>query len=164
MTRTHAPGGGGSGPLVAALRAHPFLAGASDAHLEAIAAHTRELTFGAGDLLLQEGAAADASYLIQAGRVGLELHVPGRGAVRVSTVGEGEVIGWSWINAPYRWHLDARAVEPGRALVLDGATLLARCEADPKLGFEVARRLLRVVQKRLEALRLQVLDVYAPRG
>ena len=81
-----------------------------------------------------------------------------------SSVGSGDVLGWSWILAPYHCHFDARAIEPVEALALDGATLRAKCEADHELGYQVTRRLLFVVQQRLERVRMQLLDLYARTG
>ena len=39
------------------------------------------------------------------------------------TLHDEDVLGWSWLFPPYRWHLDARALAPVRALGFDGACL-----------------------------------------
>lgn len=143
------------------LREHPFLRDLPEHHLAALAGHWRERRYEAGEFLVREGEPAEASYLIQEGRVMLEIHHPSRGAIQLQTVGEGGVLGWSWLIAPYRWHFDARAVTPTRALVLAGPALLAVCESDPALGFALTRRFLNLVQQRVERIRMQLLDLYA---
>jgi CRP/FNR family transcriptional regulator, cyclic AMP receptor protein len=142
------------------LAAHRFLHGLTEGHLAAVAACAREERFKAGERLLAEGDVADRTFLLEQGQVALEVHAPGRGALLVATAGAGELVGWSWINAPSRWHMDARATDDTRALVLDGPRLVDRCEADPALGWALAKRFLAVAQQRLVAMRLQALDLY----
>ena len=58
----------------------------------------------------------------------------------IQTLGEDDVIGYSWLFPPYRWRFDARAVEPLRALALDGQCLRGKCDDDPVLGYELMKR------------------------
>jgi CRP-like cAMP-binding protein len=145
--------------LNARLAAHPFLAGLAPAQIAKLSEHAREAAFAPGALLLREGEEADASFLIISGRVGLEIRTPTR-TVQVASAGAGEVVGWSWLATPNRWHFDARASDDVAAIVLDGAALRDACERDPALGFALAKRFMSVVTKRLEAVRLQLIDVY----
>jgi CRP-like cAMP-binding protein len=80
--------------------------------------------------------------------------------VTIQTVGPGELLGWSWLMPPYRWHFDARALEQTRALSFDGTCIRNKCETDHRLGYELMKRLAYVFTQRLEASRLQLLDVY----
>jgi CRP-like cAMP-binding protein len=80
--------------------------------------------------------------------------------VQLETLGPGEILGWSWLFPPYRWHFDARASEPTRAVALDGTCLRAKCEADHDLGYALVKRFLYQLHQRLERSRLQLLDVY----
>ena len=66
--------------------------------------------FDAGRALFREGDAADTFYVVRHGSVALETFVPTRGPMMIETIEAGEVIGWSWLFAPYRWHFDARAL------------------------------------------------------
>jgi len=59
-------------------------------------------------------------------------------------------------------HFQARALQPVQALAFDGAALLDACRADPAFGFALMYRMLGVVSERLQATRLQVLDMYSP--
>jgi len=70
------------------------------------------------------------------------------------------VFGWSWIFPPYRWHYDARALELTRTLVMDGQCLREKIEKDKVLGYELMRRFAQVMKDRLEATRLQLVDIY----
>jgi CRP/FNR family cyclic AMP-dependent transcriptional regulator len=86
--------------------------------------------------------------------------IPQRGFATLQTVSEGEVLGWSWLLAPYRWRFGARTLQPTRALAFDGKCLRGKCEDDHDLGYELLKRFTNVVTERLEATRLQLLDLY----
>jgi CRP/FNR family transcriptional regulator, cyclic AMP receptor protein len=96
--------------------------------------------------------------------VTLETFVPGRGGLTVQTVDEGDVVGWSWLFPPYRWHFDARALDSVRAVAFDGACLRRKCDEDNSLGYELLGRFSPVMLERLQATRMQLLDVYGNGG
>jgi CRP-like cAMP-binding protein len=129
-------------------------------HLETIAGCAVTARFDEGDYIFREGGAADTFYVIRSGSVALETHVPGRGAARLMTLQDEDVLGWSWLFSPYRGHLDAHALEPVRALAFDGACLREKSVADHDLGYELMRRFSEVIVSRLQATRFQLLDVY----
>ena len=78
----------------------------------------------------------------------------------IETIEAGEVIGWSWLFPPYRWHFDARALTSVRATGFDGACLRAKCDDDPALGYDLMSRFAQVLIERLQWTRLRLLDVY----
>jgi CRP/FNR family transcriptional regulator, cyclic AMP receptor protein len=140
---------------------HPFLQGIHQKHVESIAECARNARFEQGQLIFHEGDPAEQFYLIREGLVSIQFVIPHRGLTTVQSVGEGEVLGWSWLFPPYRWHFDARAQQPTRALAFDAECLRAKCERDHDLGYEVFRRFMQVVTERMEATRLQLLDMYS---
>lgn len=146
--------------LLPPLEQHPFLLGLSPEQVSAIACHASERSFPAGALLLREGEPAGTLYLLRSGRVALEQHVPGRGATQLETLRAGDILGLSWLFPPYRWHLDARAVEPVEAFALDASCMRGPTPEQPVLEPALAMRLLRHLYERLERVRLQRLDVY----
>lgn len=139
---------------------HPFFAGLGTEFVTLVCGCARNVVFDAGDYLLREGADAHEFYLVRSGSVAIELAAPGRGPLRLMTVGDGEIVGLSWLVPPYRWRHDARALTPIRALGIDARCLRAKCEADPRLGYELMKRIAPAIFARLEATRLQMLDVY----
>ncbi len=139
---------------------HPFFAGLDPAFCQLVTGCAKNVRFEAGQVLFREGGAADEFYLLRHGRVALQVSAPGRGAVTFQTLGEGEIVGLSWLLPPYRWTYDAKALELVRAIGIDGACLRRKCEADHDLGYELMKRVLPVLVQRLQATRLQILDVY----
>jgi len=142
------------------LGAHPFFKDLEPHHLDTVVGCTANVIFQAGDFIFREDQAADRFYVVRHGKVAVEVFAPGRGAVTIDTVEEGEVLGWSWLFPPYKAHFDARALTLVRALSLDGACLRAKCEKDPVLGFDLMKRFNQVIVHRLEAARMQLLDLY----
>lgn len=146
------------------LAEHELLAGLDEATVEFVAGCGRNAHFAADEYLFRENDPANRFYVLRQGRVALEAHVPGRGTLVIDTVGPDALLGFSWLVPPYRWTWDGRAIEPVRAVQLDGACIRARCQEDPRLGFELMQRLVAVVQGRLRSARIRLLDLYGGDG
>jgi CRP-like cAMP-binding protein len=135
-------------------------AGLDLAQAELIAGCGRIAAVAQGERIFREGEPADTFYLLRRGRVALTAHVPARGDVTIETLEAGEVVGWSWLFEPYRWHFDARAVDDVGVIAFDGACLRGKCDADPALGYELMRRFSQVMIDRLQHTRTRLLDLY----
>jgi len=136
---------------------HPFLNGLSEAHLGILGKAGTPMRFAAGDRLFREGEAANRLYLINTGTVTLQTHSAGH-PVQISTIGPGQVMGWSWLFPPFFWHFDALANEAIDAIVFDAAHLRKDCEEDKALGYELMKRLAEIVVDRLQATRLKLVQ------
>jgi CRP-like cAMP-binding protein len=146
------------------IREHPFFAGLDEGFISLVCGCAKNVRFEAGAYLFHEGGAADQLFLVRHGRVALEVAAPGRGALTIQTLSEGELVGVSALIPPYRWTSDARALELVRAIAMDATCLRNKCEADHDLGYEVMKRFVPVLIGRLQATRLQALDLYGTRG
>lgn len=142
------------------LRKHPFFTGLADADLALVSSCARNVRFHAGEDLAREGGPADAFFLIREGRVALSFPSPRGGRLTIQTLDAGDVVGWSWLLPPYIWHFDVTAVTPLRVLAMDGVCLRGKCDADPRLGYDLMKRFSRVMAERLAAARLQLIDLY----
>jgi CRP-like cAMP-binding protein len=142
------------------IAAAPVFAGLQPAHLALIAGCGRNARLPAGALLVREGDPADRFFLIRDGAVALEVNAPGRVALRIETLQDGDVVGWSWLFPPFCWQLDGRALRPCALVEFDGACLRGKCDADHELGYQLMLRFAGNIVDRLQATRLQLLDVY----
>lgn len=143
------------------LAAHPFFAGLDPDSLATVTGCASNVKFDAGQTVLKEGEEANQFYIVRHGRIAVEAFSPTRGPLVIQTVEEGEILGWSWLVAPYKWRFDARALELTRAVALDGKCLREKCETNHDLGYELLKRFTDVIGERLDATRLQLLDLYA---
>ena len=146
------------------LNGHPFFAVLDAASVQELAGCARNEHIRAGQYLFREGGKADHFYVIMHGRIALELHSPGEGPLVVETVSNGEVLDWPWLIPPHQWPFDARAVEPTSVVSLESACLRAKCDADPRLGYELIQRVAQIMSDRLLATRLRLLDLYGANG
>jgi CRP/FNR family cyclic AMP-dependent transcriptional regulator len=143
------------------LTAHPFFAGLAPEYIGVLVGCSSNVHFDRDRYIMREGEPADTFYLIRHGKVALETHAPQGGPLVIETIEAGEALGWSWLFPPYRVHFSARALESVRAISLDGACLRGKCERDHDLGYALMQRFASVVIQRLQATRLQLLDLYA---
>ena len=146
--------------LESVLADHPFFRDLPEPHLDTVTGCVSNVVFQPGEFVFREGSAADRFYVVREGRVAVEVFVPNKGPVTIETIEGGEVLGWSWLFPPYRTRFDARALNSVRALSLDGACLRTKCEQDSGLGYELLKRFAQFVISRLEATRVQLLDLY----
>ena len=138
----------------------PFFQGLETPVLTEVAGCARTARFDEGQILFRAGQQANTFYLVRHGRVAIELHNPSRGTVTLDTVHDGEVVGWSWLVPPYMWMFDARAAQSTSAVAFDGACLRGKCDANPALGYALMQRVSQVMYERLQAARVQMLDMY----
>ncbi|WP_035793107.1 cyclic nucleotide-binding domain-containing protein [Kitasatospora mediocidica] len=139
-----------------------FLATLAPAHRSRLLALAREVSFPAGVRLFEEDGRADRFWIVRSGSVALDIHVPGRRTAVVETLGEGELLGWSWLFEPYRWHLGARARSALLAAEFDAPKVREACVQDPGFGLAVNHGVAQVIARRLKATRTRLLDLYGP--
>ncbi len=142
------------------LAQHPFFAGLEPRYLELLTGCASNMHFKSGDTLFREGEEARQFFVIREGIVRLEVFAPGQGEITIQTVDTGDIVGWSWLFPPYRWHFTGRATTPLRVIALDGECLRGKCEQDHSLGYEFLKRFSHIMMDRLQATRLQLLDLY----
>ena len=143
------------------LAQHPFFEGLAPEFLKLLVGCASNARFEAGAYIFRQGEEAHQFYLLRQGRVAVEIYAPQCPPITVETLEKDDVLGWSWLVAPYYWRFDARAVELTRAIVLDGKCLRGKCEENHDLGYDLLKRFSQIVEQRLQSTRMQLLDVYA---
>ncbi|HZP02792.1 MAG TPA: cyclic nucleotide-binding domain-containing protein [Terriglobia bacterium] len=142
------------------LTAHPLFSDFPTRYLELVVGCASNVRFGAGEFIFHEGQEAEKFYLLREGKVALQITSERRGPLNILTLGEGDILGWSWLFPPYRWKFSARTIDPTRAFAMDGHCLRNKAEQDHDLGYELLKRFSRVFETRLETMRLQLVNVY----
>lgn len=142
------------------LRTIHFLRDLPDELIEPLADIAKIVECSPGTVIFRQGDAAATLYLIVQGNVSLEICAPGVGCKRILTVGQGDLLGWSPVLEHSRMTATARTISEAEMVALSGPQVLALCEQNPQLGYEFMKRAARALAKRLNATRLQLLDVY----
>ncbi|MEV5508205.1 cyclic nucleotide-binding domain-containing protein [Streptomyces orinoci] len=131
---------------------------------EALLAIAREVKYPVGSRIFEEGGRADRFWVVNTGTVALDLHVPGRRAAVIDTVGPGELLGWSWLFPPHHWHLGAQATGEVGAWEFGADSVRALCARDPELDHALLMYVSETIGKRLRSARTRLLDLYGPAG
>jgi len=143
------------------LAEHPLFKGLDPQYINLMVGCASNVRFGQGDFITRDGDPADEFYLIRAGAVALNVYSPTKGEITYLTLREGEVVGWSWLVPPYHVHGDVRAIQITRALKIDAKCLREKCKQDPQLELELYKRFVPIIVDRVEAMTMQLLDVYS---
>ena len=146
--------------ILAILRDLHFLADLSDELLRELSTLAEVREFGAQEVVVRQGEPATAIYVVVSGQVALEVCAAGVGCKRILTIGPGELLGWSAVLDPIQWTATARTSSATRVVRLDGERLRAMCDRAPTLGYQLMLRVAQALSRRLNATRLQLLDVY----
>jgi CRP-like cAMP-binding protein len=148
--------------MVETIKCHPFAEGFWPDHIARLGAMGSEVHFRRGELIFHEGDRSSFFYLIVSGTVALEVLSPGR-PLRVTTVYEGEVLGWSSVTGEEEGkQFQARALDDVAAIAFDGARLRHAFEEDYAFGFRFMRAIVKVMSGRMQAIRTQLVDTYTP--
>lgn len=117
--------------------------------------------FKAGQDIIGVDQPADRLYIVKSGQVAVEIYVPHHGRCTIRTGSAGDMICWSALVQPRLATAAVRARVDTEAFGIKGVTLIEECRKDPELGFELYRALTEVIAGRLNATRLQLVNVYA---
>jgi len=141
---------------------HVFFKGLSESDLNLIAANAHLRTYEAGECMIREGEKADCFYLVLKGQVNIitdkldSVEDSDPQPTPIQKLKAGEVLGWSWLVPPYEWRLDAKAATTVEAVAFDAKALRQKCEEDPRLGYELMKRLSRLMTERIMATRMNL--------
>ena len=133
------------------IAAHAFVRPLSDAARKVIMTGAREEVLEPNQVVIRAGQPANSLYLIETGKVAIETPPAGGAAKIVQVVEGGSAFGWSWLYAPFTWRLQVRAMERTRVIRLDGGHILASCEGNREVGYEILKRVSQVLIERLHA-------------
>jgi CRP-like cAMP-binding protein len=144
------------------LAEHPVFKGLDEKHISAITQHAKKIHVNEGVLIFNQDTPADAFYIVLEGEVSVEIPAIYGSPINMQTLAPGDVLGWSWLFPPYKWHFDARATEDTTLVEVDGKSIREECEVDTRMGYELVLHFAAFMQQRMEAARRRVMDLYGP--
>ena len=146
--------------LESILAEHKFFKDLEPGYLDLIVSCASNVRIDPDKYIFREGGEANEFFLIRQGLVSLQISGHNSGPITIQTLGDGDIIGWSWLFPPYHWRFDAWAEKLTRAIALDGKCLRTKCEEDHNFGYELLKRFTKIIDRRLRETRLQLLDIY----
>jgi CRP/FNR family cyclic AMP-dependent transcriptional regulator len=130
----------------------------TDEQVELLADLGKFCSFANGHFLLCCGQAAECMHIVLEGEVGLELLDEVEEPLRVDTLSEGDILGWSWLDERGQWQFDALALGSVRTLAFDAARLRRLCEDDVHFGRALMADLAKVFADRLTQTRMRLVE------
>ena len=155
------------------LRRYPFFAGFTREQIDDLARVAVEDSVSAGHQFVHEGERLTNFFLVLEGTVGINIKVPDREIeqsltrqitndlitrdVKVSTVGEGEIFGWSALIPPNRSTANVKALTSCRVLVFDYQELQPIIDEDCCFGHLLTLKAAQIIRNRLRDKRVESL-------
>ncbi|MFH1783714.1 MAG: cyclic nucleotide-binding domain-containing protein [bacterium] len=146
--------------LETVLKTHSFFRDLKQEYLELALGCATNVVFKPGEIILKEGKPADRFFLIREGRIAIEVPLESQRSITIQTIQGGDILGWSWLIPPHQNKFNCRTLDLTRAIALDGKCLREKCEKNHDLGYDLLMRIAKVFTSRLEATRLQLLNLY----
>jgi signal-transduction protein with cAMP-binding, CBS, and nucleotidyltransferase domain len=143
------------------LAGHSIFQGLTPEQVSLLSSRASMAHYESRQRVFTHGATADHFYILYRGSVGVEIPAISGVPLTIQRVGDGSVLGWSWLIPPYRWLFDARALVPSDIVTFDGVRVRADCEHDPKLGYELMKRFAMLMAERLNAARETAIQNYS---
>ena len=155
------------------IRRYPFFAGLKQQNIAALADAASAQTVDAGHIFFREGEMLESFYFLLEGAVAIVIELPDNnlkqpvsdqllGAfhtrdVVVSTVGPGDVFGWSGLVPPHTTSAKAKTLTKCRVLAFDCTALLHDFNEDCEFGYLMMQRAARIIRNRLHDMHIQSL-------
>ena len=155
------------------IRRYPFFGGLAIEQIQQLALVAEEIRVDNDHFFFKEGDELDKVYLVLEGAVALVFQLPDQEAkpsvagqligdmqmkdMVVSTVGTGDVFGWSGLIPDHQATAGAKAVTPCTLIAFDCKKLLAIFEKDCHFGMLLTQKVAMVIRERLRDLRIETL-------
>ena len=145
--------------LTQVLRKLRFTAELPDPVLEHLAAAASVRGYPRGAHLFLEKRENQKLMIVWLGRVALDMHVPGREAIRILAAGPGDVIGWSALLGNGTMTTSATALEDTQVVAFAASELQAACETNHSFGYFLMNKVAASLTERLLVTRKQLIDM-----
>lgn len=147
----------GLGSVKEILKESDLFHGLSDDELDKLPSLCREEVYEAGVVVFLEGGCCHTMYVVESGKVSLEmnLHI-GRVAEESATIDvitQGGCLCCSGLIDPCILTATGRTLETTRVVVLDTAELIGLFQENPEIGCKVMNNLAKIVSSRLKHIR-----------
>ena len=146
------------------LVSHPIFTELTPEHLKILTQYAREKAIAKDELLFKQDDKAEQFFVVRKGSITVKVPSIYGPPLEVQTIGPDEVLGWSWLIAPYTWAFEATADSESQVLVFDGISVLSECEKQPEFGYALMKQFAGLMSERLAQARIKMMESWAPAG
>ena len=149
--------------IIDMLKGSDFFRGLDEKYLSKVSSLCRGHSYQEGMIIFKEHDEAKEFYVLTDGRVALEIEVrpvPDRPPIptAVDVVTEGDGFGWSALVEPHVYTQSARCLTNCQVLAINGKMLRNVMTDDTGLGYELMKRLAKLISVRLTNTRLRLIS------
>ncbi|MFW6056385.1 MAG: cyclic nucleotide-binding domain-containing protein [Chloroflexota bacterium] len=131
--------------------------GISDEELEMVLSSVvRVQEFPEGKVIFSENEESTNMYVVDSGRVNLDIEAIPDTHVQVASLTRNSVFGWETLVPPYKYTSTAKAVTGSNLIELDGNKMRSLCETHPDICARVMERVVRIAADQLASTRQQM--------
>ena len=139
----------------------PYFQGVSDKVIKEMAKFFREISFSKGSMILKENSRARRLFILLEGTVSLSTRRSAGEIVIEIVRKKGSLFGWSALVPPKKYTATAKALEPARALAIQGKEMEFLLKRHPSFGLLFFQKLSSLVATRLYHTRSLLADTMA---
>jgi len=141
------------------LRRHSYFSGAGEETLKKLAMIGEERSYHPGEVIFEEGDAANLLGVLTRGEVDLQTRLGSGEAKTVDTLVGGDLMCWSALVKPFRTHLSGVARRETTVIVIDARKLRDLIAEDPAFGLVLMTGVSVALSHRLEGAQAQLAAV-----
>ncbi|MGI9585136.1 MAG: Crp/Fnr family transcriptional regulator [Acidimicrobiia bacterium] len=138
----------------------PLLAELDDETFAFLSSLATERTLAKDEVIFRVDTPANRFFMVTSGTIAVRTAGSATPPVTIQTFGEGALLGISWRLPPHRWQWTAQANQDSTVAEFDANVVLSKCEQDPTLDAAMWKVIARESSKRLQNVRMQLLDLY----
>lgn len=155
------------------LKRYPFFASLNNGHLKILANSAKLCNVESGYQFFREGDELGMFFLVNDGTVAITIDVTDHSvyqplsnqltnnlinkAVTVSTIGTGEVFGWSALVPPFTSTASAKAIRSSRIVAFDCTKLRPVFKEDCQFAYLILLKATQVIRQRMRDMRIESL-------
>ena len=128
--------------------------------LASLSQQATSLKISKDEYIFKQNENAEHLYILVDGKVTLYITTTTGTSIPIQTLTQPELLGISWLTPPFMWHFDAIADTDVQLISIKGDYLIDHMSNNHEFGYHFSSQFILILSQRLQATRLQLLDVY----
>lgn len=133
--------------------------GISDTTVNELISICEVVTYEANDIIYREHDESTRLFIVDSGQVDIQYMMPNGKRETVDTCFKGDYLVWSALVQPHRTTSIGICRAKAQLLAFDGLKLRALCEKDTVFGYQMMSLIARVIRRRLQAARKEIVTL-----
>ena len=133
--------------------------GISDSTLSELASFCEIKIYEANNIIYREHEESTQLYIVHSGQVDIQYMTPMGKRETIDSCVKGDFLVWSALVQPYKTNSIGICRARAEILAFDGVKFRALCEKDTLFGYQMMSLIARVIRRRLQVTRKEIIDL-----